>query len=130
MKAYAAWSLKVLALAALLVGVGTMARAEDKANATGTWKWSRKSQDGQEVEITATLKQEGEKLTGKIANPMGELEISDGKVKDGALSFKIDFNGNEVKFTGKVMGDEIKGKVTFGEGQSRDWNPKRVKDKK
>jgi hypothetical protein len=140
MKAKAALSLKVLALAALFGFTATAAWADDKAkpDATGTWKWTRKTQDGQEQEISATLKQDGEKLTGKVMSPLGEVEIKEGKVKDGDLSFQITFEreGNEITatFSGKLHGDKIKGKVEVGGTDNKrtlDWEPKReTQDKK
>ena len=90
--------------------------------------------DGQEQQISATLKQEGEKLTGEVESPLGKVEIKDGKVKDGELSFYITFerDGNEIKanFSGKLAGDNIKGKVEVGAGDMKrtmDWEPKRSK---
>jgi hypothetical protein len=137
MKACAALGLKLMAMAALLGFVAANARADDKANATGTWKWNRKTPDGQEQEISATLKQDGEKLTGAVASPLGEVEIQDGKVKDGHVSFRISFDagGNQVtaKFSGKLDGDKIKGKVEITGGDNNrtvDWEPKRFKDEK
>jgi len=139
MKAHAVLALKMLALTALLGFVVPSTRADDKAkgNATGTWKWTRKAPDGTERETSATLKQDGEKLTGKVMSPMGEIEIKDGKVKDGEVSFKITIerNGTEfnVKFSGKLTGDTIKGKVEFGDGDNKrtmDWEPKRSKEEK
>jgi len=139
MKAHAVLGVKVFALAALLGFVVANVQAEDKAkgNATGTWKWTRKSQDGQEREISATLKQDGEKLTGKVMSPMGEMEIKDGKVKDGDLSFRftVDRGGNEIpiKFSGKLAGDTIKGKIEIGDGdekQTLDWDAKRAKEER
>jgi hypothetical protein len=139
MKGITALGLKMLALAALLGFVAATAQAEDKAkaNATGTWKWTRKTPDGQEQEISATFKQDGEKLTGKVMSPLGEVEIKEGKVKDGELSFNVTFerDGNEItaKFTGKLDGDKIKGKVEIGSGDNKrslDWEPKRAKEEK
>jgi hypothetical protein len=113
--------------------------ADEKAKdtATGTWKWTRKMPDGNEQELSAELKQEGDTVTGKVISPMGEVEIKDGKVKEGKLTFTITFerDGNEltVHFSGKLDGDKIKGKVEFeqnGKKQSRDWEPKREKKDK
>jgi hypothetical protein len=49
------------------------------------------------------------------------------------LSFKItrEFNGNTMvsKYSGKISGDSIKGKIEFerdGETQTRDWNAHRM----
>ncbi len=139
MKTKAALALKILALVAIMGYVVGSARAEDgtKANATGTWKWTRKTQDGQEQEISATLKQDGEKLTGKLMSPIGEVEIKEGKVKNSEVSFQVTFerDGNQihVKFSGKLDGDKIKGKVQIGDGDNKrtmDWEPKREKQEK
>jgi hypothetical protein len=71
-------------------------------------------------------------------SPLGEVEIKEGKVKDGELSFEITFerDGNEItaKFSGKLNGDKIKGKVEIGgagDKRTLDWEPKRqAEDKK
>jgi len=134
MNATMTFGIKIVALFALLGFVAVEARADEKANAAGTWRWTRKTQDGQEQEISAKFKQEGEKLTGTITSPLGETEIKDGKVKDGEVSFHITFerDGNQftAKFSGKLTGDKIKGKVEVGEGDNKrtlPWEPKRDK---
>ena len=128
-------ALTMLALAALVGGVAATGRADDKkADATGTWKWVRKSPDGQESETTASLKQEGNKLTGKVTTEAGEINIQNGTVVDGNVSFEISSDGEiHVKFTGKLQGDSIKGKAEItrnGNTMTRDWEPKRVKGDK
>lgn len=126
--------LMTLVGAACLVCFAATALAAD---ANGTWNWTFKGRDGQEVEITMDLKQEGDKLSGKIKLPFGdgiEVEIKDGTFKSDEVSFKteIERNGNTftTKYKGKVEGDTIKGKTERernGEVQSRDWEAKRVK---
>jgi hypothetical protein len=86
---------------------------------------------------TLTLKVDGDKLTGKLVTPgrggrTNEMEIAEGKLAGDAVSFTItrEFNGNTMtsKYSGKVEGDTIKGKIDFerdGEAQSRDWEAKR-----
>jgi hypothetical protein len=134
MKANVLLALKILAVAAILGLVTANAwAADEKGSATGTWKWTRKSPEGEEQEITATLKQDGDKLTGTIASPLGEVEISDGKVKDGQLSFQINVGEAVIKFNGKVTGDRIKGKIerdAGGEKRTLDWDAKRAKEEK
>jgi hypothetical protein len=103
------------------------------ADATGTWKFSFTRGNGQVVENTLKLKQDGEKLTGTTTGPNGnELEIKDGKVKDGNVSFKLEFNRDgqmfTVKYTAKLEGDSLKGKIEFafdGEIRMRDFEAKR-----
>ncbi|GAC1474597.1 MAG: hypothetical protein NVSMB9_25260 [Isosphaeraceae bacterium] len=126
----------MLTLVLVLVGVSGEARAADK-DATGTWKWSFTRPDGGEkLEITMVLKQEGEMLTGDVAGPRGDkAEIKDGKIKDGAMSFKVIRTRNGNVFTnvynGKLDGDTIKGKSEMefqGVKRSRDWEAKRASD--
>lgn len=102
---------------------------------------------------TLKLKVEGEKLTGTLSQPAFgrrgqggdapatppapvETQISNGKVKGDEISFDVtrEFGGNSrtVKYTGKVEGDTIKGKISMpgrdgGDPISRDWEAKRDK---
>jgi hypothetical protein len=129
-------TMTLLSLAALGVTLAwlssTAVATENAADATGTWKWSVTFNDNT-IEQTLKLKQDGEKLTGSLIGRNGnETEIKEGKIKDGALSFSItrEFNGNSFtqKYSGKLEGDAIKGKIEFernGEAQSRDWEAKR-----
>ena len=64
-----------------------------------------------------------------------ETAIEDGKYKDGEISFKVTRERNNQKiiskYSGKMTGDTIKGKMEFdrgGETMSRDWEAKRSKD--
>jgi hypothetical protein len=121
-------------LAVAFAGLVGVARAEDKAGPTGTWKWTVKFGD-QELNFTLKLKAEGDKLTGTLSRREGqETKIEDGTYKDGEVAFKVtrEFNGQKVviKYKGKVSGDTIKGKSEFerdGETMSRDWEAKRAK---
>lgn len=109
------------------------AQADDKATATGTWKWEFKRNNGETIELTLKAKQDGEKLTGTLVRGENETEIKEGKVtKEGEVSFEVvrEINGNTItqKYKGKLEGDTIKGKMDFernGEAQSRDWEAKR-----
>ena len=117
------WIATALGLVVVL-GVGNPATAAD---ATGTWKWTVE-RNGNTIETTLKLKQDGEKVSGTITGRQGnETEIEEGKVKDGAVSFEVtrEFNGNKfvMTYTGKLSGDSIKGETKFerdGEGQSRE----------
>jgi hypothetical protein len=131
--------LQALALG-IVVGWLTAASAADpnKVSATGTWKTSFTTQNGQTFETTYNLKQEGDKLTGAVVGRDGkEVEIKNGKVKDGEVSFDVtrERNGQEltIHHKGKVSADSITGKVEFevnGETRSRDWKATRQKGEK
>jgi len=124
------WFAAVLGLA-VMMGVVSPVLAAD---VTGTWKWTVE-RNGNTFENTLKLKQEGEKVTGKITGRQGtETEIEDGKIKDDTVSFTVtrEFNGNKVvmKYQGKLSGDTIKGDTKFerdGQEQKRDWEAKREK---
>src|SRR5687767_12334278 len=115
-------------------------QAQEKGNPVGTWKWKQMRGD-QSVDYTAKLKMEGDKLTGVVISPgrnndNQETMISDGKFKDGEISFTVTRSFNDQKFTskytGKVDGDSIKGKIERerdGKTQSSDWEAKREKEK-
>ena len=116
------------------------ASAEDKPSATGNWTWTTPGRDGGEGrKMTLTLKQDGEKLTGKLVSPgrdggaARETEISDGSVKGSDVAFSVtrEFNGNKFtsKYNGKLSADAITGKVEMkdrdGNDQTRDWTAKK-----
>ncbi|MBI3465364.1 MAG: hypothetical protein HY000_20250 [Planctomycetes bacterium] len=124
-----------LAVLALAVGIaGGSARAQDKKDATGTWKYSITFND-QTRETTMKLKQEGEKLTGTVTGRDGaETPIDEGTVKDGVVAFGVtrerDGQKFTIKYNGKLEGDTIKGKLEFNFGdqaRSVDWEAKREK---
>jgi hypothetical protein len=120
------------ALVLAFVAPVTLARADDKPNPNGTWKWTV-TRNGQEREITLKLKLEGDKLTGTLVRNNQETNIEDGTYKDGELSFKMtrERNGQKTttKYTAKITGDSLKGKIESernGQPQSRDWEAKRA----
>lgn len=120
-------SFGTLALLALTSGLA------QAADASGTWKWSFTTQNGDTITSTAKLKQEGNKLTGTYVGRGGtETQIEEGAIKDDQVSFKITRERDGQKFTlkyrGKLAGNSIVGKMDFerdGETTSRDWEAKR-----
>ena len=89
------------------------------AGVDGVWKAVYTTPDGNQRQTTFHLKADGEKLTGKAVSQAGETDIKDGTVKGEDVSFTIvrSFGGNEVnlKYNGKVAGDEMKLTVHFNE---------------
>ena len=121
----------VVALFGLVAGV----QADDKkADPTGTWKWTIEFQ-GNKREQTMKLKLDGGKLTGTIQRKDQEVPIEDATFKNGEISFKVtrERDGQKfvTKYSGKLTGDTIKGKIEMnimGEDRSMDWEAKRSKD--
>ena len=112
------------------------AQAADKKNdPTGSWTWSTPGRDGNARDVTAKLKLDGDKLTGSISGRQNDSPIEDAKINGDEISFKVtrEFNGNKIvqKFSGKISGDTIKGKIESegrdGQTRSRDWEAKRSK---
>src|SRR5215471_18381205 len=124
----------LFALVLLVFSFGSVRSVEaadaKKADPTGTWKWTFQTQGGQNIEASVKLKAEGEKITGAFVGRSGvEVPIQDGKLSGDEVSFSVvrDVNGQKMtaKYTGKISGDTIKGKIETGrEGQSRsfDWD--------
>jgi hypothetical protein len=136
--------LRVVTCATVALSVVAQLQAADKkSDAAGTWTWTTPGRNGgADRKSTLKLKADGDKVTGKISSPgrdgqATEVDIEDGKIKGDEISFSVtrEFGGNKVtqKYTGKIDGDSIKGKIAFernGEAQSRDWEAKRGSDKK
>jgi hypothetical protein len=111
---------KLLFVTTLLLVVGLVAFAAD---ATGKWTYEMAGrQGGPARQVTITLKQDGNKLTGSVPG-MGRggqeappIEIKNGKVDGDKVSFEVvrEFQGNTMttKYEGTVSGDEMKLKIT------------------
>ena len=124
---------RMATLICMLAFVG-MARAEDKPNPTGTWKYTAEV-NGQSFEVTIKLKLEGDKLTGTVSVLDMESKIEDGKFQGGEVSFKVnrEMNGNKftLKYTGQIKGDTLKGKRELerdGQTNTREFEAKRSKE--
>jgi beta-glucosidase len=99
------------------------ALGETKATAaagdpSGDWILKMRGPNDQEVEMPMTLKATGEKLAGRVARgPDRWLEISEGRIQSGQLSFSIrrdrDQNSPMVyKMEAKLAGDSLEGTAT------------------
>jgi hypothetical protein len=131
--------MKRFALAGFLLGmfgvIGITAAA-DKDDPTGTWKWKVKAGE-KEFDQTAKLKYADGKLTGTIAGfgkKGKDIDIEDGKFKDGEVSFNVTRERKGVKtttkYSGKLSGDAIKGMLVRevdGKEEKSDWEAKREK---
>jgi len=126
-------SLMAMLAAVLVLSVVATARAADKADPSGDWKWTF-NRNGQDVEISMTLKADGEKLSGTVGREDRKADIKDGAFKDGEVSFNVvrerDGQAFTSKYKGKLDGDTIKGTIEFefgGETRNFDWEAKRTK---
>ncbi len=116
----------ILAALAATFAVATAASAQD---VSGMWEISWETPRGGQT-VTFTFTQEGSVLTGSAEMTMRRpgggsgqsrmVEITDGKVEDGNISFSLEVGGGQRSFTmsfaGVVDGDEMKGAVTNPRG--------------
>ncbi len=139
------FALKTGLCAVLALGFLAQSQAQEKkSGAAGIWTWTTPGRNGgPDRKMSLKLKVEGDKLTGTLTAPGRQggdptnTEISEGKIKGEEVSFTVvrEFNGNKVtsKYSGKVSGDTIKGKIEMdrgGDTVSRDWEAKRDTEKK
>lgn len=111
-------------LAALLIAFTALA-----ADVAGKWTGEQEGRNGP-MTVTFNFKTQGGTLTGNMATPRGETEISEGKVNGDEVSFVIvrEFNGNQMKlnYSGTVSGNEMKLKVSReGSDRTRELTLKR-----
>ena len=115
--------LKVAACA--ILALGSVAQAQDKkADPTGTWTWSQPGRNGgPERKSTLKLKLEGDKVTGTLTAPgsggqMSDLAISEGRLKDGEISFAVsrEFLGNKItaNYNGNPSSQKARSSSQFG----------------
>ena len=116
-------------IVSLVVGVLMFAGSvyAQGADAAGTWDLSLTTPNGP-LSASMTLKKDGEKLTGSIAGPQGEVVLQ-GTQKEKAVSVNFSVqtpNGPfAITMTGSQDGDAISGMMDFnGQGQS-EWSGKR-----
>ena len=98
-------------------------------NVTGVWDMSVETPNGT-IENVATLKQEGEKLTGTLASQMGEIAM-EGTVVGNEIKWvlNIDMGGQQVAiaFAGKIEGETMAGVFEMGGMGTAGWSAKKRK---
>ena len=115
-----AW-LAVSAVAVLVLSMNAVMPAAQatKVDVTGEWTFSVESAAGTSMPAV-TLKQEGQKITGRYSSQlMGEAMLT-GTVNGQAIDFTVsaDVQGTrvELKYTGTIENkDSMKGKLSAGE---------------
>ncbi|HYL38926.1 MAG TPA: hypothetical protein VEV17_23625, partial [Bryobacteraceae bacterium] len=80
------------------------------ADVGGKWAGDVSTPDGQSITLTLNFKIDGDKLTGTITGPTGDIEITEGKTTGDTLSFvlSVDAGGQQLVFkvSGKLAGDD------------------------
>jgi zinc protease len=82
---------------------------------TGKWNLTLEVQ-GQQLPVTLTLKQDGEKVSGALDSMLGKGEIAGGKVSGNKVSAtattSVQGQNLELTLNGTVEGEEMKGTIT------------------
>jgi hypothetical protein len=93
--------MKHILMLALLLGPMTLfAQSID-----GDWKGTRETPNGT-IEITYSLKADGNKLTGVLKSSFGELPIENGKIDGKKFSFSVTINDFTINNTGELTSDD------------------------
>jgi len=106
--------------AVLAFGLIVSASAYAQTSVAGAWDLSINGPEGP-ITASATLKQDGENVTGSIETPQGVAEMK-GTYKGKALSMGFTIqtpNGAlDIKVNGEVDGASMKGIIDFGMGMA------------
>ena len=101
------------------------------ADISGKWTGDMPGRGGDTTATTFTFKADGEKLTGSMTGPQGEIPLQEGKIAGSQISFSttLDFGGNTIKilYKGTMSGDQMKmtRERDGGGGQVREFTIKR-----
>lgn len=118
----------LLLLAVLATLTFAAPRASAQTSVAGDWDVTLQTPMGDNT-FQVSMKQDGDKLSGVLKSPMGELPFSGGTLtgNDLKFAFEIDAQGNKIMITmtAKVVGDTMAGKADFGGFGEGDWTAKR-----
>ena len=85
------------------------------ADIDGKWKGQLPGRDGNLREISFDFKANGTNLNGSMQGFRGDVPISDGKIENGAIQFKVSLNmgGSPMvmNYQGMLAGSELKMKM-------------------
>jgi hypothetical protein len=95
------------------------------ADVSGKWSGQVPS-SGDAMAATFTFKVDGDKLTGTMTGPQGEVSLQEGKVSGDQISFTTTGGNAKILFQGTVAGNEMKMTRTREGGQAREFTLKRA----
>jgi len=119
---------RALTLVTLLVALSIGGFAAD---VTGKWSGNVTTPDGNSIPLTMVLKVDGDKLTGTVTGPQGDIPITEGKADaDNNLEFVLNVHGDAgemvFKCTAKPKGaDELSVRLNAGADMTFDFVAKR-----
>jgi hypothetical protein len=105
------------------------AAAESADGVTGIWDLTFDSSMGA-INWKLHLQEEGTSLTGFVQLESGEIQIENGSVEDGAVSFQIESgmggHGFALTFNGTAAGNEMTGTISGGANDGAEWTATRA----
>lgn len=104
---------------AILVGFVIFTAAPTaQGGVAGAWDLTINGPQGS-ITAAATLKQDGEKLTGTLQGPQGDVEMA-GTIKGSAITMAFTVESPQgsmtIKLNAEVTGADMKGVIDFGAG--------------
>jgi hypothetical protein len=103
-----------------------LAAALFAADVSGKWSGEVPGRGGQTAAATFVFKVDGDKLTGTMTGPQGEVALQEGKVAGDKISFSTAGANAKILFEGTVSGGEIKMTRTREGGQAREFTLKKA----
>ena len=85
----------------LMIAAVTFAASFD-----GTWLTKVQGQDGNNMELTYVFKTDGDKFTGSMKTPNGDMPLSNAKIDGKNISFEMSFGDMKMKYTGTLKDDD------------------------
>ena len=76
------------------------------AGIDGNWIANMKGPDGNEMTLTFVFKMDGDKLTGAMKTPNGDMPISNTKIEGKVFSFDVSFNDMNIKHNCTLKEDD------------------------
>ena len=104
----------------LALGLIVSAPVHAQSSVAGAWDLAIQGPEGP-ITATATLKQDGESVTGSIETPQGAAEMKGtykGKTLNMGFTLQTAQGPLEIKVTGEVDGASMKGVIDFGMGMA------------
>jgi hypothetical protein len=95
------------------------------ADVSGKWTGQVPTR-GEMAAATFVFKVDGDKLTGTMTGPQGEVALQEGKVMGDKISFSAQGGNAKILFEGTAAGNELKMTRTREGGQSREFTLKRA----
>jgi len=109
-----------------LIGLIALTISVAAADVSGKWAGQVPSRGGEMMAATFSFKVDGDKLTGTMTGPQGEVQLQEGKASGDKISFSTTGGNAKILFEGTVAGDQIKMTRTREGGQAREFTLKRA----